>query len=390
MPDQSYATAAVGWAVVIGACSVGYLYYTRPDAKRKQQRVIRPAASKDSDPQRSRAKRTEDRPYSASDGASSNASQNTKPRPKKTKSEVPAGSSTLLPVSQKDDVKEDNSWATELANRKKGTTFTASKRIDSKQKTVKQSSANKVAAEMSNETSTTGADADDDFSPSLSPNLSATEYGVPNAGDINDMLEAPTPGPAVLRITEPERQPLPTGGHSKEYKPPKQEETKKQRQNRKKNEERKAAREDDEKARRLQLEKQLRTARESRGEPAKNGVSAPPSTNAWAKNGPQKATVPAPVNGSNGALLDTFISENAPPSSQPKMNGKATHSGWSEHGLPSEEEQMRILAESDESAWKTVSKKDKKKRKNTIDGENDGGAVQPVDQTSEVILNGVH
>ena len=207
----------------------------------------------------------------------------------------------------------------------------------------------------------------------------------------------------MLRIIQPEHQPLQTGGSRKDYKPPKEEETKRQRQNRKKAEERKIAREEDEKARRVLLEKQLRTARESRGEAARNGLAPAPSTSAWTNNGPQKAAVSAPINGANGTLLDTFVSENAPPS-QPKMNGNGRQGGWAEHGLPSEEEQMRILAESDESAWKTVSKKEKKKRKNTNDSESNGGAVQPVDLTnvkdtnpSEItskvqveITNGVH
>jgi hypothetical protein len=404
--NYNYTTAAIGWAVVTGVCGASYYYYTRTGAQKRQQRLSRGASVKDLDPSRSRARRTEERQNSASEGASNNAQL--KSRSKKQKSDTQSRPTPAISTSYANaiDEPEDDSWATELANKQKGTTFTAPKRKESRQKTVKQTNANKVAAEMSNETSTTGADADDDLSPALSPDLpSSADHTVPHAGDITDMLEESAAGPSVLRITEPEHPTLPTGGnHQKASKAPKQEETKKQRQNRKKNEERKALHEEEEKARRVQLEKQLRTAREARGEPAKNGLAKPPATNAWA-NGPSQAaqSSQSKVNGDN-ALLDTFVSENKAPQ-QPKMNGHSLASKWSSDNLPSEEEQMRILAENDESAWKTVSKKDKKKRKNTTtsDGEN-GGAVQPAEppkiraaEASEVVpdgpagmANGVH
>ena len=214
---------------------------------------------------------------------------------------------------------------------------------------------------MSTTSSTTGADADDDLSPSTSPAFGATRsHGGP--GDVSDMLEAPASGPSVLRLTAPS-QPQRTN-QPRPPKPTQFEETKKQRQHRKKNEEAKAAREQAEKERRVLLEKQLRTAREAEGRPAKNGLapSKPPSTSAWSK----PATEPTATSGSaalvNGAsLLDTF-DENAKPGTS-NAGGASTKASWAED-LPSEEEQLRILNEMNgKSEWNTVEKGRKKKAK---------------------------
>jgi hypothetical protein len=274
---------------------------------------------------------------------------------------------------------EDEAFAAEFMNTVNGSKLAPPKRTQSRQKTVRQSNANKVAAEVSTETSTTGADADDDRSPSLSPELPPADGPVREGADVSDMLEPAAAGPSVLRLTEPENK-MPAR-QKPAPKAPKQEESKKQRQNKKKAEEKRLQHEEDEKLRRVQLEKQLRTAREARGEPAKNGMGAPaPTKNAWTESKP--ATAPSATVNGNG-LLDTFSSEKVNPATRNgsrKVNG-TNGSSW-QRDLPSEEEQLRMIMEDDESAWKTVSKKSKKARKNTTsDGEksDSGGAVQPVE-----------
>lgn len=232
--------------------------------------------------------------------------------------------------------------------------------------------------EMSTASSTTGADADDDLSPATSPVFGATET-IKNAGDIADMLEAPAKGPSVLRLTQPaqpqpERQPK-----GKQVAP--EPETKKQRQNRQKNEEKKAAREEAEKQRRVLMEKQRRLAREAEGRPAKNGLglSKPPTSSAWTKPAVGTAPVVAPAataSGSNLPLLDTFDEPADPVESITKTEASgtnATHKTWN-NGMPSEEEQLRMLGEMDDKGWNTVEKGGKaKKRKN----------LPPSDQVSE-------
>ncbi|KAJ5806565.1 uncharacterized protein N7503_004167 [Penicillium pulvis] len=193
----------------------------------------------------------------------------------------------------------------------------------------------------SHASSTTGADADDDLSPAVSPQVNA----VPSAGYVSDMLESPAPAASVLRVTgsvesEPKKQKVQSF---------KQVENKKQRQQRLKNEARKQEVQAAEEQRRQLLEKQLHTAREhERREAARTQA---PTTNAWQQaskaNGTKAVPAPAPTS-APVQLLDTF--ESAP-----------TQKKWTQE-LPSEEEQMRILgAANGVDEWTTVSKKPKKK-----------------------------
>ena len=223
--------------------------------------------------------------------------------------------------------------------------------------------------DMSTASSTTGADADDDLSPAMSPDLRATQATAPSSTDVSDMLEPAPKGPSILRITEPvnsqpARQP-------KAQKAAPEPETKKQRQNRQKNEEKKAMREQAEKERRALLEKQLRTAREAEGRPAKNGLnpSQLPSTNAWNKpvSAVTDSTGPA-IKQSSVSLLDTFEdapkSAATPPSTNGGANGMSVDEKVWNNDLPSEEEQIRMITEMDsDNAWSTVAKGGKSKKK---------------------------
>jgi len=239
--------------------------------------------------------------------------------------------------------------------------------------------------DLSTASSTTGADADDDLSLPVSPDLGATDATTPSGGDVSDMLEAPAKGPSVLRITQPtSSQPARQLKQNKVVPEP---ETKKQRQRRQKNEDKKILHEQVEKERRALLEKQLRTAREAEGRPAKNGLgtSKAPSTNAWdkSKGSPAAAASGAltePSNTDTGALLDTFEGDKSflgQPA--PQVNGGAkslsTEDGktWN-NDLPSEEEQMRLITEMDsDNTWNTVAKGGKNKKKSA--------KITPVDKS---------
>lgn len=225
---------------------------------------------------------------------------------------------------------------------------------------------------VSTASSTTGADADDDLSPAVSPEFGATKTPTA-AGDVSDMLEVPKQGPSILRLTEPAesqetRQPRPP-------KPATEQETKKQRQNRKKNEEKKMAREAEEKERRIRLEKQLRTAREAEGRPAKNGLgsSQAPVANAWDKPDGEGASKYLSLTATNDTLLDTF-DQTTRVTTNSHSNGGNGNSADRERKseLPSEEEQMRLLTELDGKGWNTVKKNSKAKKKT-----GDAGGILP-------------
>ncbi|KAL4917584.1 hypothetical protein BDW62DRAFT_83060 [Aspergillus aurantiobrunneus] len=231
------------------------------------------------------------------------------------------------------------------------------------------SNGERSASRLSNRTSsTTGADADDDLSSAGSPQVNS----VSAAGYVSDMLEAPAPGASVLRVTgSVDSNSQKKKGKSQNFK---EVETKKQRQQRLKNEARKQEVQAAEEQRRKLLEKQLHTARESERREAAKSAAAPPQTNAW------QTKVAKPANGASEPpqapkvdLLDTF----EPSSTSTKS--PATTQQWNQ-GLPSEEEQMRLLGASNgEDAWTTVgTKKPKKKGGKTDESEVSASESQPI------------
>ncbi|KAI9827489.1 MAG: hypothetical protein M1832_004839 [Thelocarpon impressellum] len=261
---------------------------------------------------------------------------------------------------------DNKEFARQLSGLKAGTTLAPPVKAGGRQKTLKQSRANGANAPpkpeqagpgsraVSTTSSTTGADADDDLSPALSPALGATHGGQSVRADVADMLEAPAPGPAVLRLTEP-TQPARSRA-SQPKKEPQAEETKKQRQNRRKAEAKKLAREEDEKERRVLLEKQLRTAREAEGRPAKNGVASStraPASSAWAAADKPAGQAPTPGR-ADVPLLDTFeVRKDTGAANGVKKAGSGP--AW-DRDLPSEEEQMRLISEMNDGGWSTVPK----------------------------------
>ncbi len=278
---------------------------------------------------------------------------------------------------------DNKDFAQQLASLKTGTALNRPASTNETKKTKKQGKRNEMAPEpfndssskssgllgvqdMSTASSTTGADADDDLSPAMSPVFGATQSIAPTGG-VSDMLEAPSKGPSVLRLTQPSTpQPI------KQSKPQKQTpepETKKQRQNRQKNEEKKIAREQAEMERRVSLEKQLRTAREAEGRPSKNGLASSrlPSTNAWTKPATGSMPMAAAAATNTGPLLDTFDEPTpaATTGDQRQANGTVEEKMW-DRDLPSEEDQMRMLSELNNDGWNTVEKNAKGKKKATV------------------------
>jgi hypothetical protein len=249
--------------------------------------------------------------------------------------------------------------------------------------------------DLSATSSTTGADADDDSSSSSAAASPASEALSANrhisGADVADMLEAAPAGPAVLKITGSTRStPPPRGPQQKSPPPPP--ETKKQRQNRRKAEERKAVRAEAEAERRALLEKQLRTAREAEGRPARNGVASASrpadAASVWSKAG----GVPSPPAGDAAAsahanlmdqtqMLDTFdpdngaehVTDGTPSAAKGAPQTTTASPAWG-RGLPSEEDQLRMIQELDDAAgWNTVPKGKKgKKAMKTPDGRTTG------------------
>jgi hypothetical protein len=205
--------------------------------------------------------------------------------------------------------------------------------------------------------STNGADADDDLSSAGSPvdnvTTSVTDY-------MSDMLEPPAPGPAVFRLA---------GSLGSQPKKPKtqsfkQVETKKQRQQKAKNEARKLQVQEAEEQRRKLLEKQLHTAREAERHKAA-GTNANPIPSVWKVQATNNASSSAQeaVPAQNGPLLDTFD-----PSATTSSDQDEARPAPLSQGLPSEEEQLRILgALNSENDWTTVSSKKGKKKNGKAD-----------------------
>lgn len=341
-------------------------------------------------------------------GEASISSKKPKPKPKAKKSPEPSGLSTpttkpeeesrntptsaVVPDNNANDEVDNKDFALRLSKAKDGTSIVpATKNGQSKKdrrnqklKTQQGSGSSEVpgSQESNRSSSTAGGDADDDMSPVTSPIIA------PATGDVSDMLENPTDGPSVLRLTgdvnDKKKQKKP-----QQFKPV---ETKKQRQQKAKNEAKRLQVEEAEKQRRSLLEKQLHTSREIERQEASRSKPAAPVNNAWAMPVSEKsngAAIPPAV--PRAELLDTFT----PVSSGKKTNGttakaprqpktqqensatqasetaqasKAQAGNWTDE-LPSEEEQMRMLgAMSSENEWTTVPKRKKEKKAEKVNG----------------------
>lgn len=252
----------------------------------------------------------------------------------------------LGPRTDADEEPDEEIDRAEMAKRfaavKNDTPLTVSSNGINSQKKKKAAAASKLESG-----STTGADADDDLSPNGSPVINAT---VPAAGYVSDMLESPAATASVLRVTG-SAQPEAKKQKPQSFKPV---ETKKQRQQRQKNEARKLQVQEAEEERRRLLEKQLHLAREAERRDAARTAPVP-APNPWT-NGTSKPAQNAKVD-----LLDTFDRGSLPAPA-------TSDSGHLAQGLPSEEEQIRLLGATSESDWTTVSTKKIKKKGGKVDG----------------------
>lgn len=360
----------LGWTIVIAGGFVVYQYYNggvnkkgaRNLAQKVSQKIpaVTPTDSRPAKAQRKDSKRPAVK--SKQSDAPSKATEK-----KADTSGAQESSAARSSAVEKDT--DDTAFAHALAQRRTGVATKSTKTEAKREKTVKQSAANKQA-ELS-ATSSTAADAEDNTSPVLSPQ---PQNDTPSGRDVSDMLEAPQAGPSVLRLTEPEFQK--PARQPKQQKPAQEPESKKARQNRKKKEDAARVRQEQEQERRVLMEKQMRTARESRGEAAKNGVPvAVQPNNVW-PTGQQAVPVTASIV-PDAPLLDTFSADNVSTSSSvaPETPASASVNGVNgiQYSLPDEDEQMRQLIEQDDSAWTSVPSKKSKK----ADQSAQTGAVQP-------------
>lgn len=324
-------------------------------------------------------------------------------------------------TSQKDeDIPNNTDFAREMASARVGTQLAGSDKPGMSKR--ERGAQNKGSLRTSNDTdspslstgasSTTGADADDDLSPVASPPLLATSTAATSkSGDISDMLGHASAGPSVLRLTEPAN-PVPKAKAKQSKRTFEPAETKKQRQQRIKREAHRVQVEEAERERHRLLEKQIRGARMAEGTSAQTRTSAfkPAAQNVWfSVPADPPAESMAALSASSTSLLDTFEPQHGTATSGtrgmdtgplssvtnrkiPTDNGgtstgaakeaidariaealagsEKSGSDWAK-GLPVEEDQMRLIQESEDS-WTTVSKRDKKKApKPPIGKEND-------------------
>lgn len=358
-----------GWLLIVVITGIGgYRYYLDQQKKANKQNarlrgrdVLANQPKKDNKAKKQRvesfASQNKAQPKSYATAASASA-----PAP-----EVKAATSK-----SRDEV-DDRAFAQQMANNKQNkfaTKITSEQKH--KQKSVKQSKAKEINesnkatedddfAKESAPSSNAGADADDDQSPVTSPSIGAVD-----ATGVSDMLEQPSTGPSVLRLTGTEEKPK----KAKRVKTPEPTETKKQRQNRQKREQEKAFREEQEKERKVLEEAQRRTARQAEGRPAKDGTvfAAAQKANAWAEkigNGDSQKAAPAvhqPLD-----TFDDFAKSAAAPvtnGSENKENVKQSgnKAAWTENPY-TEEQQLKMFEAEDDSKWQSVETKKAKKAK---------------------------
>ncbi|KAF7545861.1 hypothetical protein G7Z17_g8848 [Cylindrodendrum hubeiense] len=335
--SMNYLYTIGGYAALFGVGYVVYHVSTQKNQKRAGVPLTKAPKVVPAEPRKEEKKKKKQRMESFTSEAQGSSKKAANPSASTEKAEPSAWLSNVQDNTP-DDV-DNVKFAKQLAKAQSGAKF-ASKSEGGKQreKSVKQSRANKinVAAEQkeSAPSSTTGADADDDQSPITSP-ITSPEVGPAVAGDVSDMLEATPARPAVLRLTDT----APKQQKQKVAKAPEPVESKKQRQNRKKAEAAKAP-----------VKSPRRSARPSRRSNDEL-LGAPSGT---------KATPAAQTNGFHQPL-DTF--EQPAPSTtgttKPAAAAKSTQGNWVS-SLPSEEEQIELL-KTDEDEWSTVKTKSSKK-----------------------------
>lgn len=354
----------VGWAIILSLVA----YAARPRLQQYLKARTQDAAPRGRAPQRptGQVKKENKAKRQRMESFANESKQNPSKTPVTSASD--AKPSKDIP----DDDVDNRAFAQQMA-RNKQSKFAPKASVEQKQKSVKQSKAKEIsrdaeAGKVSSPSSTTGADADDDQSPTTSPSLAAAD-----ATGVSDMLEQAAPGPSVLRLTgTEEKQPL----KAKKAASPQPTETKKQRQNRKKREQEKALREEDEKERKVKLEAQRRAAREAEGRAAKDGSAfmAAQKPSVWTENTANGSSAQETAPAAHQPL-DTFDSTPKADAATPpaKVNGKESGKASSQQNgakvdwadIPySEEEQIAMLQKQDDTDWVPVKSRKTKKPNN--------------------------
>ena len=404
---------AISWTLVAVAVTVGARYYRKQSTNKRggnrrvstsdsDQIVRRPLENKSKKKKEKAAVKSDTSDQNNSDRSeapvrSVEGSSNGDLRPRKQNKkqdktreaassavEMVADTSRSVTADDREEETSNKDFARQLLNVKNGMTLAGPQKNAQRIRTEKQSKAEARGSfntEVSGSNSTTGGDADDDLSPVMSPSL--TEVTLDTTG-VADMLESPGPGPSVLRLTE-STQPVHQKQQQKKAAVP--ELTKKQRQNKAKSEARKAEKREAEAGRKIQLEKQMHTARQAERDQAKLAQPKVPSASAWAQgtsNGDNKSSIIA-----NDPMLDTFETISKEDVAQPKAQSPETFaskpdagSGVANVNVPeangftgtngtdsswyndlSEEEQMkRIVEEAQNEKWETVPVKGRAKK----------------------------
>ncbi len=388
-------------ALVLGG---GLFYYYKPAGNITRGRVGRALTGLEQPLQSLSTRRRQDRQTSPQGNGTSNSAgriveslasvvetsinpSNTTKQPKKRKadktpSSQPTASLVAFAEEDLDDAQEetdDSEWAKQLEARKKGVSLTVAPRGD-KSATKKQNitkEQNGVVTSSGNSTVRSAQmDSNLEGVRGLVPMPSSSvANGAASGRNVSDMLETPAAGPAIIRITGEQKA---KKFHEPHEAPP--QESKKQRQNRKKVQDKKIAREEGERERKVLEEKQRRTARESRGEPAKNGlgIAMAPNTNAWSAAVPMDETLVTNGSGTSRTtsslqdtqLLDTFDHDglSSTSSNEPTTNttSPATAPSTLDQDHASEETQTQMLNEMNgDAGWNEVTIKGKKGKRKT-------------------------
>ena len=346
-------------AIVLGGAAVAYYSQTGKSNKRSSSKQVPGENSRSTASRRKQDKGVKSSPQDVLEdqsNQSSKASKKRKPRVEPTQdrhTELVSNDSTVTGTDQD---AADQDWVRELEAAKKGVNLSASKTSGNHQRNKKAQGQNSLPQD---------AKSVDSEKALPSEAVSAHTTNAPATGDVSNMLEAPVPGASVLRLTGEEKP-----KKAKPQQAPIETESKKQRQNRKKAEEKKALLQEQERERQQLLEKQRRTAREARGEPAKNGLGAiaAPSMNAWSKPVQHTDSGEQPNGQVTQPLLDTFEQESSSTGSGKLQSNASTTSASSiaDYGLPSEETQMEMLDQMN--GWNEVPKTKRKHRKATAPG----------------------
>lgn len=332
------------------------------------------------------------------------------------------GQKVTLPRTE-DDGMSNKEFAQELARAQAGTKLEAAKsQVPTKKErraAVKATQTKPDTLEASGQSteasSTTGRDADDDLSPVGSPSSGPVSTApTSRAGDVSDMLEAPTAKPGVLRLTDVKNGgSKPATKSSQAFQPAL---TKKQRQRQTKAAEQKALREESDRLHEQKKQAQLRTARTVEGtsnQTKANNFTFTAQQNAWQSSKPASEKL-AQSAGANGTapLLDTFErEETTTPTNPVAATGSASESkekasenkrvsrpsldskpSWADE--VNEEEQDKWATElAQEEKWEAVTTKKGKKRSKKENGETSSEASSSIARpvvAEKPLVNGNH